>query len=112
MARAIDHDQQRFKQIVRGKVRQNLRKYVTHGEMIGRQGREYVSIPIPNIDRRQYLTGVKLNGEFIVKHGLSLIKGNAMFFDVCRSFSRIPFKFNHKYIVCNVRRKSIEAPNE
>ena len=34
-----------FKQILRGKVRENLRKYITHGEMIGRTGRELVSIP-------------------------------------------------------------------
>lgn len=27
---------------------------------------EHAPIPIPNIDRRQYLTGVKLNGEFVV----------------------------------------------
>jgi hypothetical protein len=27
---------------------------------------EHAPIPIPNIDRRQYLTGVKLNGDFIV----------------------------------------------
>ena len=62
MARAIDHDQQRFKQIVRGKVRQNLRKYVTHGEMIGRQGREYVSIPIPNIEIPHFRHGDKGSG--------------------------------------------------
>ncbi len=39
----IEHDLSRFKQIVRGKIRQNLRKYVTHGEMIGRKGRDLVS---------------------------------------------------------------------
>src|SRR5258708_23586268 len=59
MARAIDHDQQRFKQIVRGKVRQNLRKYITHGEMTAREGREYVSIPIPNIEIPQFRQGDK-----------------------------------------------------
>ena len=62
MARAIDHDQQRFKQIVRGKVRQNLRKYITHGEMIGRQGREYVSIPLPNIEIPHFRHGDKGSG--------------------------------------------------
>jgi sporulation protein YhbH len=46
----IDRDQSRFKQIVRGKIRENLKKYVTHGEMIGRKGRELVSIPIPQLD--------------------------------------------------------------
>ena len=43
----IERDQSRFKQIVRGKIRENLRKYVTHGEMIGRKGRDLVSIPVP-----------------------------------------------------------------
>ena len=62
MARAIDRDQQRFKQIVRGKVRENLKKYITHGEMIGRQGREYVSIPIPNIEIPHFRHGQKGSG--------------------------------------------------
>ena len=43
-------DTRRFKQIVRGRIRKNLRKYVTHGEMIGRKGRDLVSIPIPQLD--------------------------------------------------------------
>jgi uncharacterized protein len=34
MAMKIDRDSSRFKQIVGGKIRENLRKYVTHGEMI------------------------------------------------------------------------------
>ena len=46
----IQRDTTRFKQIVRGKIRSNLRKYVTHGEMIGRKGREAVSIPVPQLD--------------------------------------------------------------
>jgi uncharacterized protein len=62
MARAIDHDLTRFKEIVRGKVRQNLKKYITHGEMIGRQGREYVSIPIPNIEIPHFRHGQKGSG--------------------------------------------------
>lgn len=62
MARAIDRDFQRFKQIVRGKVRENLKKYITHGEMIGRQGREYVSIPIPNIEIPHFRHGQKGSG--------------------------------------------------
>ena len=46
----IERDKSRFKQIVRGKIRENLKKYVTHGEMIGRKGRDLVSIPIPQLD--------------------------------------------------------------
>ena len=50
MIMKIERDQRRFKQIVRGRIRQNLRKYVTHGEMIGRKGRDLVSIPVPSLD--------------------------------------------------------------
>ena len=62
MARAIDRDTQRFKEIVRGKVRQQLRKYITHGEMIGRQGRDLVSIPVPNIEIPHFRHGQKGSG--------------------------------------------------
>jgi uncharacterized sporulation protein YeaH/YhbH (DUF444 family) len=50
MVMKIDRDASRFKQIVRGKIRENLRKYVTHGEMIGRKGNDLVSIPLPQLD--------------------------------------------------------------
>lgn len=50
MVLKIDRDASRFKQIVRGKIRENLRKYVTHGEMIGRKGKDLVSIPLPQLD--------------------------------------------------------------
>ncbi len=46
----IDRDSGRFREIVRGRIRQNLRKYMTHGEMIGRKGKDYVSIPLPQLD--------------------------------------------------------------
>ncbi len=62
MARSIDRDLRRFQQIVRGRVRKNLRKYVTHGEMIGRKGREMVSIPVPNIDIPHFRHGQKGSG--------------------------------------------------
>ena len=62
MARSIDRDQARFKQIVRGKVRQQLRKYITNGEMIGRQGKDLVSIPVPNIEIPHFRHGQKGSG--------------------------------------------------
>jgi len=58
----IERDQSRFRQIVRGKIRQNLRKYVTHGEMIGRQGRDLVSIPIPQLDVPHFRFGKNGSG--------------------------------------------------
>jgi len=57
MVMNVERDQTRFKQIVRGKIRENMRKYVTQGEMIGRQGRELVSIPIPQLDLPHFRYG-------------------------------------------------------
>lgn len=62
MTRAIDRDTQRFKEIVRGKVRQNLKKYITRGEVLGKQGREIVSIPVPNIEIPRFRHGQKGSG--------------------------------------------------
>ncbi len=50
MTLIINRDQNRFKQIVRGKIRENLRQYVNHGELIGRKGHDLVSIPLPQLD--------------------------------------------------------------
>jgi sporulation protein YhbH len=58
----IERDQSRFKQIVRGKIRQNMRKYVTHGEMICRKGRDLVSIPIPQLDVPHFRYGKNGSG--------------------------------------------------
>lgn len=62
MVRRIDRDQQRFDKIIKGKVRQQLRKYINHGEMIGRKGRETVSIPVPNIEIPHFQHGEKGSG--------------------------------------------------
>ncbi|MCC7086785.1 MAG: DUF444 family protein [Pirellulales bacterium] len=58
----IDHDHRRFREIVRGKVRENLRKYITHGEMIGRKGKDLVSIPIPQLDVPRFRYGKNGSG--------------------------------------------------
>ena len=55
----IDQDAGRFRQIVRGKVRENLRKYMSNGELIGRQGKDLVSIPIPQIELPHFRFGEK-----------------------------------------------------
>src|SRR5439155_26574391 len=46
----IEQDHNRFRQIVRGKVKQDLRKYISHEELIGRKGKDLISIPVPQID--------------------------------------------------------------
>ena len=62
MVRKIERDQNRFKQIVRGKIKDDLRKYITHGEMIGKTGGELVSIPLPQIQIPEFRYGSKNSG--------------------------------------------------
>jgi sporulation protein YhbH len=61
-AHRIDQDVGRFRQIVRGHVRRNLRKYMSNGELIGRQGKELVSIPVPQIQLPHFRFGDKQSG--------------------------------------------------
>lgn len=49
MSLKIDRDVGRFREIVRGRIRKDLKKYMSSGELIGRQGKDYVSIPLPQI---------------------------------------------------------------
>jgi sporulation protein YhbH len=60
--RKIDQDTTRFRDIVRGRIKRNLRKYVTTGEMIGKQGKHYVSIPLPQIRLPRFRYGPNPEG--------------------------------------------------
>lgn len=62
MALKIDNDYNRFKQIVRGKIKQDLRKYMSSGEMIGKKGKDLVSIPIPRVDLPHFVHSPKKMG--------------------------------------------------
>lgn len=50
MINKIEQDHQRFRQIVRGRIRKELRKFLSRGELIGREGKRFVSIPVHDID--------------------------------------------------------------
>jgi len=50
MVQRIDRDLSRFRQVVRGIVKKELRRYMTTGELVGRQGKDLVSIPIRQIE--------------------------------------------------------------
>jgi len=62
MVERIEQDAGRFRQIVRGHVKQNLRKYMSTGELIGRQGKDWVSIPVPQIDIPRFRFGRNQGG--------------------------------------------------
>lgn len=62
MTSPIDRDNSRFREIVKGKVRKNLRDYISHGEMIGRKGKDLVSIPVPSLDVPRFRYGDNKTG--------------------------------------------------
>ena len=57
MALRIDPSHNRFRDIVRGKIKQNLRKYISNGEWLGRKGKDVVSIPVPQIEMPRFHFG-------------------------------------------------------
>lgn len=59
---SIREDQSRFKDIVKGKVKENFRRFVSHGEMIGKRENEFVKIPLPQIDIPNFRYGPKQQG--------------------------------------------------
>ena len=62
MSLKIDQDHSRFRAIVRGKIRQNLRRYISQGELVGRKGKDLVSIPVPHIDIPRFVYGDRQRG--------------------------------------------------
>ena len=57
MSSQIDRDLARAREILKGKVRKDLKKFITHGEMVGRQGRRLVTIPVPSINEPRFRHG-------------------------------------------------------
>ena len=46
----IGQDRARFRKIVRGRIRKNLKQYITSGSLQGRKGKNKISIPMPRIN--------------------------------------------------------------
>ena len=46
----VEKDHSRFREIVKGAVRKNLKRYVSQGEILGKEGGKTVKIPIPEIE--------------------------------------------------------------
>ena len=58
----IKQDHARFRAIVRGRIKQGLKKYVQRGELIGKKGKDFVTIPVPTIDIPHFRFGEKQQG--------------------------------------------------
>ena len=50
MPMKMESDLNRFRKIVRGKIKKELRRFISSGDLIGRQGKKIVTIPLPRID--------------------------------------------------------------
>lgn len=62
MSHPIKKDHARFRKIVKGKIRDNLRKYVSNGEMPVPKGDGVYKIPMPSIDTPRFKFGDKQQG--------------------------------------------------
>ena len=59
---SILEDHRRFRDIIKGRIKQNFKKYVTQSEMIGKQENEFVKIPVPSIEIPKFKYGPKDQG--------------------------------------------------
>lgn len=62
MIHNIENDLNRFKQIVKGRVRKDLKRLMSSGEMLGKQGDKVVSIPLPQIGIPRFRYGKNEQG--------------------------------------------------
>ncbi len=62
MALRIEKDHQRFRHIVKGKIREDLRKFLTRGELLGKEGKHLISIPVRGIDIPHFRYGDNSDG--------------------------------------------------
>ncbi len=59
---SVKQDQRRFREIVKGRIKENFKRYITHDEMIGKRDKEFVKIPIPRINIPTFKYGPKSTG--------------------------------------------------
>lgn len=62
MSLKIDKDHQRFRQIVKGKIRDDLRRFLTRGELIGKEGKNLISIPVRGVETPHFRYGPNNDG--------------------------------------------------
>jgi len=62
MVKRIERDRRRFEDIVRGRIKQDLKRHITRGELIGKRGDEIVSIPVPQVELPRFRFGLREQG--------------------------------------------------
>jgi uncharacterized sporulation protein YeaH/YhbH (DUF444 family) len=59
---SIKEDQNRFRDIIRGRIKQDFKRFISQGEMIGRREKDYIKIPLPHIEIPTFRYGPKQQG--------------------------------------------------
>ena len=60
--RRVDRDLGRFRSIVRGEVRRNLKQYAQRGDLVAREGGRTVRVPLPEIRLPRFVFGDRGGG--------------------------------------------------
>lgn len=58
----IEQDWHRFREIIKGRIRQDLKKHLVRGEFIGKEGKDFISIPVPQIEIPQFRYATRATG--------------------------------------------------
>lgn len=56
---SIEQDNNRFRDIVKGRIKEDLKKFISHEELIGKSEKDIIKIPIPYIDIPNFRFGKK-----------------------------------------------------
>ena len=51
----IYNDNSRFKKIIKGKIKENLKKYIVSDDMLGKEGDKIIKIPVPKIHLPRFI---------------------------------------------------------
>jgi uncharacterized protein len=62
MPMKMESDLNRFRKIVRGKIKEELHRFISNGDLIGRQGDKTITIPLPRIDIPHFQFGNNEDG--------------------------------------------------
>ena len=62
MPMKMESDLNRFRKIVRGKIKKELKRFISSGDLVARQGNKKVTIPLPRIDIPKFKFGSKEQG--------------------------------------------------
>lgn len=62
MVKRIERDRKRFDDIVRGRIKEDLKRHITRSELIGKKGSDFVSIPVPQIELPRFRYGSRERG--------------------------------------------------